>query len=43
MLLRLKGTGIRLEDNVLVTDGEAKILNKGCPDAIEELAELTNS
>lgn len=37
---RLLGTGIRLEDNILVTDGIAEVLNKDCPELIEELAQL---
>ena len=40
VLDRLLGTGIRLEDNVLVTDNEAEILNKDCPETLEELAHL---
>ncbi len=40
VLLRLLGTGIRLEDNVLVTDGDAEVLNRNCPETLEELNEL---
>ena len=39
-LSRLCGTGIRLEDNVLVTDGEPEVLNKGCPEEIEDITRL---
>ena len=39
-ICRLLGTGIRLEDNILVTDGTAEVLNKDCPELIEELTSL---
>ena len=37
---RLQGTGIRLEDDVLITEGKAEVLNKGTPDTLDELAEV---
>lgn len=41
--MELQGTGIRLEDNVLVTEGSAEVLNRGTPDTLDELAELIPS
>ncbi len=38
---RLSGTGIRLEDDVLVLeDGPGEVLNVGCPESLEELTAL---
>ena len=37
---RLQGTGIRLEDDVLVTEGVPEVLNIGTPDTIDELTEI---
>ena len=34
---RLQGTGIRLEDDVLITDGLPEVLNKDTPDTLDEL------
>jgi len=36
---RLCGTGIRLEDDVFVTEGGAEVLNKGCPETVEEVSD----
>ena len=40
MPARLLGTGIRLEDNILVTKDGAELLNKDCPETPEELEQL---
>ena len=37
---RLQGTAIRIEDNVLVTENGCEILNKNCPETIDELCSL---
>ncbi|XP_064395965.1 xaa-Pro aminopeptidase 3-like [Halichondria panicea] len=36
----LQGTGIRLEDDVLITEQGPEILNKNCPDSVEEVTKL---
>ena len=40
MCCRLQGTGIRLEDNVLITGAAAEVLNKDTPETLDELAEV---
>lgn len=37
---RLQGTGIRLEDDVLITESAAEVLNKDTPETLDELAEV---
>ncbi len=37
---RLQGCGIRLEDNVLVTEEGPEVLNINTPDTVEELTTL---
>ena len=34
----VRGTGIRLEDDIVVTEGGAEVLNKGCPETVEEVS-----
>lgn len=41
--MELQGTGIRLEDNIVVTEGGREVLNKGCPEQLDELAELISN
>ena len=43
LVSRLGGTGIRLEDDVVVTEGGAEVLNKGCPEIVEEVTQLISS
>lgn len=35
-----KGTAIRIEDNVLVTEDGCEVLNKNCPETIDEICTL---
>ena len=37
---RLQGTGIRLEDDVLITETGAEVLNRDTPETLEELTKL---
>lgn len=37
---RFLGIGIRLEDDVLVTENGAEVLNPGTPETMEELSQL---
>jgi Xaa-Pro aminopeptidase len=34
---KYKGIGVRIEDDVLVTNGEAKVLSAGIPSKLEEI------
>ncbi len=41
--VRLSGTGIRMEDDVIVTAGAAEVLNTDCPETVQELEKLIGS
>ncbi|HEV2444572.1 MAG TPA: hypothetical protein VGS58_01565, partial [Candidatus Sulfopaludibacter sp.] len=34
---KYKGIGVRIEDDVLVTDGEPKVISAGIPSRLEEV------
>ena len=38
--LRLRGTAIRIEDNVIVTEHGCEIINKDCPETVKEISAL---
>ena len=40
---RLAGCGIRLEDNVLVTEEGRDVLNNSCPQSPQQLTALINN
>lgn len=35
-----KGTAIRIEDNVVITEDGCEILNKKCPETVDEICTL---
>jgi Xaa-Pro aminopeptidase len=35
--LRYRGIGIRIEDNVVVTDGDPEVLTAACPKTIHDI------
>ena len=43
MVARLQGIGIRLEDDVLITEEGPEVLNKETPDSFDELAQVLGS
>eukprot|EP00054_Salpingoeca_dolichothecata_P030674 m.252124 g.252124 ORF g.252124 m.252124 type:complete len:54 (+) comp26703_c0_seq19:249-410(+) len=40
LLQRYRGIAVRIEDDVLITNGEPEIFTKDCPKEIEELESL---
>lgn len=40
---RFRGIGVRIEDDVLVTAGEPRVLSAGCPKEVEELEAIVGS
>ena len=38
-----RGIGIRIEDDVLITDGEPDVLSKDCPKTIQEIEAIVGT
>ena len=43
VLHRLAGTGIRLEDDVLLTESGCEVLNRDCPETIDNITAIVGT
>ena len=40
---RFRGIGVRIEDDILITESGVEVLSKGCPKDVESLQSLAHS